>query len=676
MNLKDYLYILKKNFLYFLAIFLTTFIVYSIFVYTRPIQYKAYCSVISNQTISDIALQVATGIPLVGEAETTPDKRILKANKSSFLNTVNEFTNVIFEGKSDMENLQEQFAQFQEERKKLVKPKNFLKEVKYDLHLAGSNEIVINVYSKNNIMPVYVCAGFTLAFLEDGYKDANQGFKNQLEYHKKQHTELEEKLQNLRKNIPYDYTVLQNELKQLETLRNGVQQKIDNSKKTLEDNTDKITVLRNIAKQRYIMDDFFDEFASDKTKRLKNNLDEIKMTMAAELLYKKMEHPDIKKLQIKMNAIQDALFKSYETDILTSIIKTDKAINNLKQEIDNLEKRLRIYDDKIGKVKTSLSSVNKYIKEEEQINRQLDYVIDNINKYTNLLELKKGFVEIGSIPRLLPIREFRFSKYLPIMLLLGIALGLVAVYIREYMEPNIINEVDVKKYMGYECLGMVPLDKSNDESNIILYKDEQLDTPSGEIYKSISSLIIKKMSDLKTNMFIISGTGRYVGKTTISLNLSFVLSKAGYRCALVDLDLRTKSLTSKLKKYFDLNPRNPDFANKISYIDIPWKHNEILENVTTGKLEQLLSELRSQYDVVILDAPPLVNVGETLFLVRIIKNLLLVIASGEVSKAKCRWIKHLIDTLGTNVIGVILNKSPLEITPTYYYYYKYGYYKK
>ncbi len=673
MYLKDYVWILKKNIFYFLTVFAITIVVYIGFYLTRPIVSKASCSIISKQIISDITLQIISGIPLVGESDTTPHQRLQKIYNRSFLTTVNKFANVLIKEKPDMEKLGDNFAYYQTVVEKMNNFEDFLQNVNYRAFLRGTNEIAIEVaMEKKGDEPLYICAGFCLAFLQDGFNDANTGFKKQLEYYKGQYEKAQQKLKSIRDIIPFDYITRQEDLKALEAIKNNLQEHIDDAKKEFNNYTKTRTILLNLINNGYPVEHFFDDFASSKTKELKANLDSTKATLQSELVFKNTEHPEIKKLFVKINSLQDAIFKSFRQDILNNVNKINEELQNLQNEIVDSTNKLHIFQDKIERIKTSLANAKIYIKEEEQLSRQIEIIIENINKYKTLLELNKSFVNIYNPPRLISTSAFSFGRYLPIILLLGCVLGFLVVYLVEYLETNIVSEVDVKKYLGYECIGIVPLERGGREELILLHKNEQLSLAIGEIFKAISSIVVKKMSDIKSNCFIVSGIGRYEGKTTCCINLSYILANVGYKCALLDMDFRTKNLTYKLNKYFG---STATIHENIDYIEIEWNLEEILKKITQGEFEELLGNLKTKYDFIIIDAPPIMSVGETPFMMKKVNNLVLILASGEVSKAKSRWFKHVMHTLDINVVGVILNKSPLEIAPTYYYY-KYGYYKK
>lgn len=676
MQLSDYIYILKKNILYFLITFLVTIIIYIIFYYTRPVSFTASCSVLSKQTISDITLQVVTGIPLIGESSTTPAQRVQKRYSDTFLTSVNKFTHILLQEKIDMQKLSEQFPYIQQRANILTTYNQYTQQVRYNISLTSSNEIVIRVESQEKDLPVYVCAGFALAFLQDGYEDANSGFKQQLQYYTNQQEKVEGRLRTIQKNIPFNYQSRQEDLKQLENIRNSIQEQIEGAKKILDNHLRTKATLYYLVKKNYPIDRYFETFASAKTKEIYATLNATKMELQSELVFKMEGHPLIKKLYTKINSLQDALFKSYQADIVNNIKQIEENIERTEQDIKDLSTKMQIYIDKIDKISQSLSQVKEFIREEEQLNKQMEIIRGNIDKYRILLQLNKSFVEIYDTPKIVTANVFKFTKYFPIILLLGLVFGFFVAYLVEYLEADIVTEVDVKKYMGYDCIGMIPLDKSGIEENIILHKKEQFLLPLGDIYNSVASVLVKKMNDLNAKYVIISGVGRYEGKTTVSLNLTYTLANAGYKCALIDMDLRTKDLTSKLKRYFHLDLKESHFVENINYIGIPWKIEEVVRKIAQGELEKLFNKLKVEYDFIIVDGPPLMSVGETPFMIRSIENVLLVMASGEVSKAKSRWVKHLISTLGVNVLGVILNKAPLEITPTYYYYYKYSYYRR
>jgi tyrosine-protein kinase Etk/Wzc len=192
------------------------------------------------------------------------------------------------------------------------------------------------------------------------------------------------------------------------------------------------------------------------------------------------------------------------------------------------------------------------------------------------------------------------------------------------------------------------------------------------------------MLEAKNNVVMISGASPEVGKSFVSTNLAAVIAQAGQKVILIDADMR-KGYSHKL---FNLTAEQGLSCNLIGDLDtakaIKATNIENLDFISRGKLppnpsellmgerfSKLITELSAQYDLVIIDTPPILAVtdasiighhaGTSFMLARFEQSSLKKIAA-----AANRFELNGIDIKGVNFNAVEKNASS--------YYGEYGYY--
>jgi capsular exopolysaccharide synthesis family protein len=178
------------------------------------------------------------------------------------------------------------------------------------------------------------------------------------------------------------------------------------------------------------------------------------------------------------------------------------------------------------------------------------------------------------------------------------------------------------------------------------------------------------------------------GKSTVAINLAIILAQAEKRVILVDADLRAPSI----HLYLDI-PENRGlsdiFLNRLSPIEglITWEKDSNLRILPSGlippnsaellgsrKMDQIIDDLSSNADILIIDGPP-AFVVDSLVLSAKADGVLLVVNSGETHRAASKTIVEQLKRLGANLVGVVLNRVPRS-TAYYGGYYSSAYYSE
>jgi Mrp family chromosome partitioning ATPase len=93
-------------------------------------------------------------------------------------------------------------------------------------------------------------------------------------------------------------------------------------------------------------------------------------------------------------------------------------------------------------------------------------------------------------------------------------------------------------------------------------------------------------------------------------------------------------------------------------------------------LQQLLEEASLQYDLIILDAPPLLGFAEPLQMATVVDGVVVVTRAGETNRRAVASVISTLNRLRATVVGVVLNEVHKEMSDSYYYYSHYGKYYK
>jgi Mrp family chromosome partitioning ATPase len=89
-------------------------------------------------------------------------------------------------------------------------------------------------------------------------------------------------------------------------------------------------------------------------------------------------------------------------------------------------------------------------------------------------------------------------------------------------------------------------------------------------------------------------------------------------------------------------------------------------------LSEILEEASSDYDLVVLDAPPLLGFAEPLQMATAVDGVIVVARAGQTSRKAVASVLATLNRLRAKVVGLVLNEVHKELSDSYYYY---GYYR-
>jgi len=268
--------------------------------------------------------------------------------------------------------------------------------------------------------------------------------------------------------------------------------------------------------------------------------------------------------------------------------------------------------------------------------------------------------------------------------LLGLLVGVGLAVLRELLDTTIASAEDVATVSPAPILGNVHADATAVRKAPSSALAEA--TPWAESFRVLRTNMQYVEVDHDHRVFVISSSLPSEGKSTTSVSLAVTLALAGEKVALVECDLRRPTMadrleldnavgtTSVLIGRVGASEAMQDYGDTGLHVlpcgPRPPNPSELLQSQAMG---QLIGDLRAQYDVVILDAPPLLPVTDAALLAAQADGMLAVVRHGKTTRDQLQHALERVESVGAKCVGVVINLSPVKRGGRYGYGYGYGY---
>jgi succinoglycan biosynthesis transport protein ExoP len=272
---------------------------------------------------------------------------------------------------------------------------------------------------------------------------------------------------------------------------------------------------------------------------------------------------------------------------------------------------------------------------------------------------------------------------IPMNIALGVVVGLILgvglAFFIEYLDTSVKTIDDVERALGTAVLGVIP-------QNVGSLLDEGDESPHAEAYRVLRTNILfaGRKSETQTTFSVVSG-GAGEGKTTTMFNLAVVFAQMGDRILIVDSDLRRPSMHRYLKVSNNIGLTNyllgqATIDEVIQTSEIPSLHfipsgklpSSSMGILSSAKMKEFVVDMKSRYDYVFLDAPPIMGVSDASVLASMVDMCVLVVQYRKYPQMMTQRAKEMVTKVGGNLVGVVLNN--INISQDSYYYYYSGYY--
>ncbi len=398
------------------------------------------------------------------------------------------------------------------------------------------------------------------------------------------------------------------------------------------------------------------------------------------------------KLNSKIDEIKSGIFASSPEEVKElsqKIIEEEVNNQSLKITVNELETIVNSYEEKFNRLPKTAIELARYQRSRESLEKLYTLVEEKYQEALINEQSQPGNVLIIDDARK-PDNPSKPNRILIIIvgLILGGGLAFGYVLVKNYFDNTVKTPEDLES-RNIAVLGWVPQFDTIIKNGMNGYEfivAKKPDSMAGEAFRTIRTRI--QLTRLEANTLktiLVTSPAPQEGKTIVGINLGGSFAQANKKTIVIDCDLRKPRVHEFFRKkripglidYLFGQAQLKDIIQKaeISNLEfitcgtIPPNPAEMLES---EKMKKFLSDIRNEYDIVILDSPPIIAVTDSEILSTMVDGTILVVSAETTEYEMMERSVELMKKDKSSFIGAILNN--FSYRSGYGSYYKYYYY--
>ncbi|MEM6613035.1 MAG: polysaccharide biosynthesis tyrosine autokinase, partial [Cyanobacteria bacterium P01_C01_bin.72] len=358
---------------------------------------------------------------------------------------------------------------------------------------------------------------------------------------------------------------------------------------------------------------------------------------------------------------------------------------SLQTELSSLYQYQQVYLDRAKQIPTLEKQEQSLLREVDSARSTYKTLLENKSDIDVLLNQQTGnaqIIESGLVP------EEGSTGRVP-LLILGVLMGLflanLTAILLEMQDHSLKTIGEIKQRFAFQVLGIVPLDMLQDQQGGIIVQREP-DSFASEIYRMIQTNIKFLAVKQQPKVILMTSSVPGEGKSTVAANLAAAMAQLGRKVLLIDGDLRKASqhelwqLDNKAGVK-DVVAHNLSLAQAVTQ---PMRQLDVLTSGTiapnplalidSSAMSQLVATARTEYELVIIDAPPLAVTADVLTLSKLADGIVFVSRPGIVENESAELAKETLYNarLDEQVLGMVINGVKPKEFDRYSYHAKYS----
>jgi polysaccharide biosynthesis transport protein len=263
----------------------------------------------------------------------------------------------------------------------------------------------------------------------------------------------------------------------------------------------------------------------------------------------------------------------------------------------------------------------------------------------------------------------------------GLGSGLLLAFLLEYFKPGFKTSTDIEQSFGLPVVGCVPLVSQRKTRGVSYHQSlaRVVNEPFSHLSEAVRSMRVNlELSSTSSKVILVTSALPGEGKSTAAMLLAASSAASGKKTILLDCDLRLRSTSEALglkhqpglsellrgtAKLTDVITQDP--VTKINFIPAGSTRPNAADLLMSHGMLDLIAVLRSGFDYVIMDSPPLLPVVDALALVTGADKILVVVEWCRTPRATIYEAFRVLGPEAHRVTGIVLNKVDFDELPGY-----------
>ncbi len=400
-------------------------------------------------------------------------------------------------------------------------------------------------------------------------------------------------------------------------------------------------------------------------------------------------HPEYKKAEGQVAELQRLL---------------DKTRQNIQQRVDveyaEARNREQMFLSAVSETKAEFDRLNARSFEYQQLKREAegdkklyDELVRRIKEASINASFQNSSIRLADAarPAVKPVFP-NIPLNVSLALLFATLLAVAAAVLVDVLDNTVRDPEEVTRELHTPVVGTLPSVKNwrrrlgNTVSLPTMQVTEDAVSSFSESVRTLRNNILLADFDRRIRTILVTSASPAEGKTTIAAHLALAHAEQGKKTLLVDGDLRRPSVHRK----FGFKPSaglSSVLLGEVEWRQLLVKIESVPEldilpagppsrrasDLVGSGMQDLLDEMAQDYDLVIIDAPPLLGFAEPLQMATCADGVLIVARAGETNRKSIGSVVTSLRRLNVNVVGLVMNEVKRDQSDSYYYY---GYYGK
>lgn len=271
-------------------------------------------------------------------------------------------------------------------------------------------------------------------------------------------------------------------------------------------------------------------------------------------------------------------------------------------------------------------------------------------------------VEAASVP--LSPSEPSIPTNLLITLVAALVLAIAVAHVRELLDTRLQGEADVREVSGHPVLGGVEYDSEAKATPLVSARTSS--ARAADAFRSLRTHLEYLDYGKAPRQVVVTSAMSREGTSTVVANLGLSFADAGKRVLLIDGDLRKPTLAEMFNVY-GADGLSDVLAGRLDWRDAVTKASEngldllpagtVPSNPTellqSHALESLMEELSANYDVVLIDGPPLLSVVDSGIIAKRTAGAVVLAAVGTTTRSQLKEALSALQSIDAHVLGVV-----------------------